>query len=129
MTSAHRKRLFCILTAAAVLAAAIYYYRVDPNSSTGFMPVCWWRVLTGTQCPACGLQRALHAALHGHFLQALHYNYFFIISIPFLLALAVCQLFFTRESRLYRLTHHHLLLNAFVILFFAWWVVRNLLHI
>lgn len=86
-------------------------------------------MLTGTQCPACGFQRAMSALVHGHVGQALSYNYFFILSIPYaLIAVLVSWYNFNhRLDGLKRIAFHPTTLKVYVILFFAWWIARNLL--
>lgn len=59
------------LTAAAciLVAVVVIYFFVDPASTT-LAPRCHFKALTGFDCPGCGFQRALHAALHGDFATA-----------------------------------------------------------
>ncbi len=45
----------------------------DPQR-VGFFPKCVFHELTGFACPGCGLTRAFHAMLNGHFLESLRYN-------------------------------------------------------
>ena len=45
-------------------------------------------MLTGWDCPACGGQRALHSLLHGRVGEALHFNPFLVVSVPYFLAVA-----------------------------------------
>ena len=112
-----------------VLLGVIYYF-VNPLAH-GHPIQCPWRLLTGTQCPACGSQRALNALAHGHLGQALRYNYFFILSIPYALV-AVLVTWYNIGNRLdglKRIAFHPVTLKAYVILFFVWWIARNLLHL
>ena len=113
-----------------LIVLGIGYYFVNPLMSN-FPIKCPWQVLTGTQCPACGSQRALHALVHGHWLEALRYNYFFVISIPYaLIAILVSWYNFNHcFDKLKQLAFHRYTLYAYVVLFFAWWIVRNILHI
>ena len=46
------------------------------------MPKCPFKLITGLSCPGCGIQRAIHAMLHGKFTEAITYNYYFTASIP-----------------------------------------------
>ncbi len=112
-----------------VLLGIIYYY-VNP-SLQGHPIQCPWRVLTRTLCPACGSQRALNALVHGHLGQALSYNYFFILSIPYATAAVMVTWynFGHRLDGLKRLVFHPITLKAYVVLFFAWWIARNIIHI
>ena len=108
----------------------IFYYYVNP-SSQGHPIQCPWHVLTGTQCPACGSQRALNALVHGHFYQALSSNYFFILSIPYALVSVLVSWYNVghRLDGLKRIAFHPITLKAYVFIFFAWWIIRNILGI
>lgn len=112
-----------------VLLGIIYYF-VSPMAS-GHPVQCPWRLLTGTLCPACGSQRALHALMHGHVLQALSYNYFFILSIPYALAAVLVSWYNVNHSLdwLKRWVFHRYTLYAYVGLFITWWIIRNVLGI
>ena len=61
-----------------IILCVLLYFFFDPNQQV-WMPKCPLRLLTGWNCPACGLQRAAHALLHGRFVEALTYNYFIVI--------------------------------------------------
>lgn len=113
----------------AISVIAVYYF---VNPMLGSFPIkCIWYDLTGTQCPACGSQRALHALSHGNFSEALKYNYFFIISIPyaFIAILATWYNYNNIFGKLRNFVYHRYTLIIYVVLYFLWWVVRNLLYI
>lgn len=109
---------------------AVIYFFVNPLAS-GHPIQCPWHMLTGTLCPACGTQRALNALVHGHLGQALSYNYFFVLSIPYaMIAVLVSWYNFgNRLDWLKRIAFHPITLKAYVVLFFLWWIARNLLHL
>lgn len=109
--------------------ATMYYYFNPLIKSNPFQ--CTWRLCTGTQCPACGFQRALHALMHGHFLEALRYNFFFVVSIPycFLIVLTTWYNYHNMFDKLKEIVFHKYTVYSFIILFCVWWIARNLLHI
>ena len=117
-----------ILLALALLC--IVYALADPSSSILF-PKCPVKLLTGMQCPSCGVQRALHSLLQGRLLEALSYNYWFILSIPYFLLVALSTLFKTRPfmARIYRIVTHKGVIYAYIVLFFLWWILRNILEL
>ncbi|MGC9362043.1 MAG: DUF2752 domain-containing protein, partial [Candidatus Syntrophosphaera sp.] len=41
--------------------------------------LCWFRALTGINCPTCGLSRSFIALFGGRFIQALYYNPFMLL--------------------------------------------------
>ena len=69
----------CFVPLAAALACWTAYGKTGPP--------CVFHELTGLYCPGCGSGRAVSAALHGRFLQALTYNP--LLVFPGLPALAV----------------------------------------
>lgn len=71
---------------AAFLLTLYYFYN---PVTTLWTPKCLFKVVTGLQCPGCGIQRALHALLQGRFLEAIHYNYFLLFSGPYILSFGV----------------------------------------
>ena len=113
-----------------LLCAAAFWWAVDPVACP-VTPQCPFRLLTGWSCPACGLQRAAHALLHGRPLAALHYNFFFLFSVPF--AAGACLAAWCPSvrwrGRLARVFFAPWMLWTYVVLFCAWGVVRNCLGI
>ena len=104
----------------------VFYYFVNPED-TGFVPKCVLKHLTGFDCPSCGAQRAFHSVLHGEFIKALSYNPFFIISVPYFLLVLYATVFKgTFAKKVNRITFHRYTLYAYVVLFFVWWIVRNI---
>ena len=107
-----------VMVACAVLLpvgiAALFF--LDPEETSGF-PRCPVFALTGWKCPGCGTARALHAALHGRFADALRLN----AALPVALALVAYAVAFPRRA----------LRPAFawtvLALVLAWGVARNML--
>lgn len=109
---------------------ALLYYLVNPFMS-GFPLQCIWRVVTHTQCPACGFQRALHLLVQGNVAEALSYNYFFVLSIPFAFAAVLAEWYNYNHKLefLRRFVHHRYTLRTYVVLYFVWWILRNVLSL
>lgn len=112
------------------LSALFIIWRYDPSDSV-WMPKCMIHSLTGLQCPGCGITRALHAALHGNFMEAIHYNLFLVISLPYLLAVGMVSYvpLLWRRDGLRRVVLGVPLAATYVVLFLIWFVVRNILKI
>ena len=109
-----------------IIAAMVFYYFVNPEDAD-FVPKCVLKHLTGFDCPSCGAQRAFHSVLHGEFIKALSYNPFFIISVPYFLLVLYATVFKgTFAKKVNRITFHRYTLYAYVVLFFVWWIVRNI---
>ena len=107
-----------VVIACAVLlplgVAALFL--LDPAETPGF-PRCPVFALTGWKCPGCGTARALHAALHGRFADALRLN----AALP--AALALLALCVARP----RLAHRPAFAWTVLALVLAWGVARNAL--
>ena len=105
---------------------AALYYAVDPSHSA-WLPQCPFHALTGWECPACGGQRALHALLHGRPGEAVRFNLFLVVSVPYFLAVAWTSLDRGRVAGRRRpIVQHRWVAYAYCVLFVVWWVVRNL---
>lgn len=111
---------------AGAAACMVLFFAVDPESAP-FMPRCPFKWLTGYDCPACGVQRALHRLLHLRFGEAFACNPFLVVSMPYLLALVACKCFdgSGRMAALERFCHHHRTVGVYLLLMTAWWVLRN----
>ena len=81
MTS--KKIALIILCVAASISILVLLYFFNPTD-TPFAPKCLFKQYTGWSCPGCGLQRFLHAFMHGRFKEAISYNYLLTILIPYI---------------------------------------------
>ena len=100
---------------------------VDPTESI-WIPKCPVKLLTGLQCPGCGFQRAAHALLHGDVLGALRFNWFLLYAVPYLLVL-IAERFFLRgkwQQRIRRWAEDNRVVWSYVVVYFVWFVVRNI---
>ncbi len=121
-----RRTIYIATTAVALIAVVAIYYAFNP-SECGWMPRCPSKLLTGYDCPGCGSQRAFHALLHGDVAGAWRVNPYLFFAVPFF-ALVVWGSIgsLPGSARLRRLTHHPAVAWGYVIVFFAWWIIRNL---
>lgn len=127
-TRGRRRAGAALLFLCAAVCAALYV--IDPAAHV-LMPKCAVRLLTGLSCPGCGLQRAAHALLHGHVGEAVGYNLFLVVSVPYALALAVAEWgpAALRSTRLRRVLYDRRLIYAYAALALLWVAVRNVLGI
>lgn len=109
------------------IAAAVVYGMFDPAESA-FFPKCPFLLLTGgLRCPGCGSQRAIHSLLHLEFKEAFLYNPLVIISIPFLILLAVAALMKESRPGFYNKVNSSLLSKTLLVIIIVWWIVRNII--
>ncbi len=111
-----------IITAGAILSGIV-------SGCFFFLPRCPVRLLTGWDCPFCGLLRGTHALLRGNLSEALSYNLLLPL-ILLLLAAAVAATFLpdgTLRRRLRRLLLHPLTVSLLFITLAVWMLLRNIL--
>lgn len=109
---------------AAVAAIVIVYGRFDPASAP--FPKCVFKLATGLDCPGCGSQRAVHALLNGHFLEALRYNALFLAEIPLIALIAMGQTLRNRMPRLFRFTCSRAFILTILVVIILWTILRNI---
>ena len=94
-------------------------------------PKCPFKIITGLNCPACGIQRCIHALLYGHFAEAIHYNYYLIFAGPY--AGAFIFGWFLPEgrikTRLFDFLEQKFLVYTYIVTFLLWLVIRNIYHL
>jgi len=95
------------------------------------MPKCPFKLITGLSCPACGIQRAIHALIHGEYAEAISYNYFLVYSGPYAASFLVVWLMPEnnyREKVKMVIENKHVV-NLYIVSFTIWLLVRNILNI
>ena len=111
-----------------LLAMLLFFYFVNPEMQ--HYPIkCIWKMLTGTQCPACGFQRMMYALVHGQYQEALSSNYCFIIYIPFALMIILTEWYnyHHKLNFLRKILYNQYSLKLYIVLYFSWWIFRNIL--
>lgn len=131
MTEGWPKPLKIAAAAAAALSAAIMLaalYVFEPSAGS-FFPKCIFHQVTGLNCPGCGLQRAIHALLHGHVAEAVRHNA--ILPVLAVIAAAYGAAYATRNMfpRIHRAFTSTRAAMLVLVLIVGWWVLRNILHI
>lgn len=122
MASRSRLRPALIILAAVAAGVMLALYAFFDPSQGGF-PECPIHRLTGFDCPGCGTQRAIHAALHGDIAGALRYNASLGLFVP--LCAVLCLPPGVRWAK--RLRESVWLPRAVLAVVVAWWIVRNLI--
>ena len=123
-----KKNLIAVSVIIAVTAVIVLLALFDPMESK-WMPRCFFKVVTGYDCPGCGSQRAIHALLHGDIGAAIGYNGLLVVSLPLILYLVVVTLGRKRWEDLYRRSTSNIVIYATLAIIILWTMVRNMLGI
>lgn len=107
-----------------VLLIVLIYHFFDPTDNIN-APKCMLKMLTGYDCPGCGCQRLLYNWANGRFIEGLRYNYFFPIGIIYLFSILLGRLI----PKLHHIVTSKIAIISFITLYFAWWILRNILNI
>ena len=130
-----KRNLLYTLSVILLIGVLAFYYCCDPNKVV-LVPKCPFKLLTGWDCPSCGGQRALHAALHGHIGEAIALNPFFLIGIPVLIYVIIVHISIhgsrrrvrteltLREIRLLKV--RRVVVIVYIVAYFVWFVLRNI---
>lgn len=112
------------------VVAAVLLFAFNPERFW-FWPKCPFKLLTGLDCPACGVQRFIHTALNGRFAEACRYNYFLLYALPytFLVVLAYYLPQGKFKRKLTNAVEGKFAVYLYVVLFSLWLVVRNIMKI
>lgn len=104
----------------------LLYWYLNPEDSALF-PKCPFYLLTGLECPSCGIQRALHSLLNGDIMKAIEYNQFLLIALPFLGGVIYTKWFETNSSRILgKYILHRYTIYVYVCVYVSWWIIRNI---
>ncbi|MBQ7511032.1 MAG: DUF2752 domain-containing protein [Prevotella sp.] len=124
------RRPLLIMGIAATVAVLLFLYFLNPVE-TALAPKCVFHAATGWSCPGCGMQRFLHAMMHGRFLEAIRYNYLLVVLIPYITLYAIQRLCLKghAQQQWRKVLEGRTVTYALCILAPAWFVIRNILHI
>ncbi|MDE7496695.1 MAG: DUF2752 domain-containing protein [Muribaculaceae bacterium] len=126
-----KKRGIAIALGVIAIPVLIAYYRFDPAGEMAgrWFPKCPVKMLTGWQCPSCGVQRAVHALLHGHPLESLQSNWFLAFSLLYLAGLAASDALRERWPQGRRFFWGVWGGGIYVGVYLGWFLLRNLLDL
>lgn len=71
--SSTKERVICAAGVLGMAAGAFVVGYFNP-ATTGFFPTCPFHIVTGLNCPGCGMTRGFNALFHGDVLGAIHFN-------------------------------------------------------
>ena len=95
------------------------------------MPQCPFKQITGLSCPGCGIQRAIHALMHGEIKDAIHYNLFLLYSGPYAASFLLVWLMPENVFRykIKDIIENKHVVNFYILSFLLWLVIRNILNL
>ena len=121
-----RTRRAHLMILVLLVVGAVFVFKVNPEVVT--YPPCFFKKLTGLQCPGCGSARACYHLLHGHIITAIDYNLLLTFFMPLLSVDVFSRIFLTKSDVRGKpgfiqrqLKPFHVLV---IVIFF--WVTRNL---
>ena len=105
--------------------AGLVYYIFIRLTGTG-LP-CLFHLVTGWQCPGCGITRMLYQTLQLHFSEAFGANPFLFVTSPLLLLQGIYVAYkYYKGERLSR--RNEIMLYIYCAAFCCFGILRNLLH-
>ena len=112
----------------SVVVVVVLLYFLDPTQYA-LMPKCPFKMLTGFSCGGCGFQRALHALLHGHLIEAINYNVYLVYAAPYALGIVIESWVLKGEwqRKVKAVLEHKFMIYTYVVSFCVWMVVRNII--
>ena len=119
-----------LLIVSLILLGIILLFFFNPEN-TAIYPRCPFKLLTGLQCPGCGLQRSAYCLLHGEWRQAICHNIILFVFLPYLLLLVLTNWFDpnNKYKRLRNFCLHNYTVYVCLFILLVWGVVRNILGI
>lgn len=120
-----RRKWWIIGAVAVIVIAGIAIYSTFDPSTVRFFPRCAFLTLTGLKCPGCGTQRAIHALLHGNFLEAVRFNAMMVASVPLLALYGYAEIVRKSKPRFYNKVNSTPIILTIFVLVVLWWILRN----
>ena len=120
-----RRKWWIIGAVAVIVIAGIAIYSTFDPSTVRFFPRCTFLTLTGLKCPGCGTQRAIHALLHGNFLEAVRFNAMLVASVPLLALYGYAEIVRKSKPRFYNKVNSTPIILTIFVLVVLWWILRN----
>ncbi len=116
-----------IVLSVAALFIMVFFFFVNPAHCV-WAPKCVFKLITGLQCPGCGASRAIYALLHGRLWEAISYNYFLLLALPYLIAVMLVG-WVPAWQKWQRVIQGEKLAWIYIVLCVIWWILRNILDI
>jgi len=113
-----------------IILGGVVLYNLNPTQYW-FMPKCPFKLITGLSCPGCGIQRAIHALMHGEIKEAIHYNYYLLYSGPYAASFLLVWLMPENvlRDKVKSIIENKYVVNFYLFTFLLWLVIRNIFNL
>ena len=113
----------CLIFVSGIAAAtALFCF----NPETIRYPPCFFKLLTGLECPGCGSARSAYHLLHGNFLTAIDYNILFIAFLPFVAIEGLWRLFPGSQNPVFKIRIFSYVKSwQVMVAVIIFWIIRN----
>ena len=121
-----QKRIIKLSSAVVILATAGLLYYVIHNR-TGFAIYCPVHLITGFDCPGCGVTRMLFAMLEFDFKSAMDYNAAIFLTLPVLAVVGVSKTYdYIRYGRNMQRKWVEFILYCLIVIYVGFAILRNI---
>lgn len=121
-----KKRMKKIIVRGIIIALLLICYAVIVITTGKSIP-CFIHLLTGLQCPGCGISRMLISMLYGDFRTAFSFHPFLFITWPVLLTLLLnADYRYIKQGRANLSSSMNLVAITYVVLLLVFSIWRNL---
>lgn len=121
-----KKRMKKIIVRDIIIALLLICYAVIVITTGKSIP-CFIHLLTGLQCPGCGISRMLISMLYGDFRTAFSFHPFLFIAWPVLLTLLLnADYRYIKQGRANLISSMNLVAITYVVLLLVFSIWRNL---
>lgn len=121
-----KKRMKKIIVRDIIIALLLICYAVIVITTGKSIP-CFIHLLTGLQCPGCGISRMLISMLYGDFRTAFSFHPFLFITWPVLLTLLLnADYRYIKQGRANLISLMNLVAITYVVLLLVFSIWRNL---
>ena len=117
--------IFIVIGLTAILSLFFLYNPLQYN----FFPKCPIYSFTGTYCPGCGSQRAIHQLLNGNIVEGFKHNFLILlllIVIVYDTIIRYSSIFFRKTFK--NLLHKPVTTISILIIVIIYWILRNINH-
>lgn len=119
-----RNAIILVVIGLAIILSLFFYYNPLEHN---FFPKCPIYTYTGTHCPGCGSQRAIHQILQGNLAEGFKHNLLILLLIAVLIYDVLIHFLNTFLNRNFsNLLHKPITTIVILFLVVAFWILRNI---